>query len=288
MCVMARLRGRLGRTLARLWVAWYVASLPLQALAQIAPTPGSGTQVYAPQPNVAPLVNIARPNAAGVSNNQYSKFNVSSAGAVLNNGIAGQSSHSQVLGTTISGNPSLSTAAKVILNQVVAGGSASTLAGALEVAGSRADVVLANPYGITCAGCGFINTLRVTLTTGVPTFGANGGLTGFNVAQGMVAITGNGLDGSQSDILDLVARSVQAYGQINAQSLGIYTGSNTYDYAARMVTATSPVGAAPSLALDSSVLGGMYANRIHLGKYSAPLSAPPLAIPQHVADHAYP
>jgi len=30
---------------------------------------------------------------------------------------------------------------------------------------------VANPYGITCNGCGFINTPNVTLTTGKPMVG---------------------------------------------------------------------------------------------------------------------
>ncbi|VVN55474.1 hypothetical protein PS685_01886 [Pseudomonas fluorescens] len=30
---------------------------------------------------------------------------------------------------------------------------------------------MANPYGITCNGCGFINTPNVTLTTGKPMVG---------------------------------------------------------------------------------------------------------------------
>ncbi|WP_404829515.1 two-partner secretion domain-containing protein [Dickeya solani] len=50
----------------------------------------------------------------------------------------------------------------------------SRLAGYLEVAGQAANVVVANPYGITCSGCGFLNTPRITLTTGTPQFDAAG------------------------------------------------------------------------------------------------------------------
>jgi filamentous hemagglutinin family protein len=48
------------------------------------------------------------------------------------------------------------------LNEVV-DGKTSNIAGWLEVVGNKAGVIIANPYGITCNGCGFINTSRVTL-----------------------------------------------------------------------------------------------------------------------------
>lgn len=38
----------------------------------------------------------------------------------------------------------------------------------IEVAGDKAQVIVANASGITCNNCGFINTDRVTLTTGKP------------------------------------------------------------------------------------------------------------------------
>lgn len=63
----------------------------------------------------------------------------------------------------------------------------SQLRGYLEVAGQRAQVVIANPWGITCSGCGFINTQQATLTTGTPQLNAQGELTGYQVAGGRVA-----------------------------------------------------------------------------------------------------
>jgi hypothetical protein len=150
------------------------------------------------------------------------------------------------------------------LNQVVST-SRSTLAGFTEVLGGKADVVVANPNGITCSGCGFINTDRVTLSTGLPVFGGNGSLAGFNVSQGDIQINGNGINASAQQILDLVSRSVSISGQVNVPDFGVYAGPNRWDYASRRVTGSvTPSGNAPSYAIDTASLGGMYANRIFL------------------------
>ncbi|WP_375672344.1 filamentous hemagglutinin N-terminal domain-containing protein, partial [Bartonella sp. AA16SXTY] len=73
------------------------------------------------------------------------------------------------LGGIMPGNPHLrfSGSAKVILNEVTSG-KRSALNGPGEVFGKQADVIIANPNGISCDGCGFINTPHATLTTGVP------------------------------------------------------------------------------------------------------------------------
>lgn len=111
--------------------------------------------------NGRPLVQIATPSAAGVSHNQYSQFNVGPNGAILNN------ARDVVLtqqGGYVGANPNLQGgAARVILNEVTST-SPSQLRGYTEVAGQRAEVIIANPNGISCDGCGFINTSRGVLT----------------------------------------------------------------------------------------------------------------------------
>jgi filamentous hemagglutinin family protein len=90
--------------------------------------------------------------------NQFSDYNVGQQGVILNN--ATSRTQSTQLGGIILGNQNLNgTAASVILNEVN-GGSPSQLRGYTEVAGQSAHVIVANPYGITCNGCGFINTRR--------------------------------------------------------------------------------------------------------------------------------
>jgi filamentous hemagglutinin family protein len=225
------------------------------------PAVGSTAIVYT-SANGVPVVNIAAPNAAGLSHNRYETFNVPTQGTVLNNAtnISGS-----VLAGFIRENPNLNgKSASIILNEVTST-QRSVLQGYLEVHGPQAQVIVANPNGITCNGCGFINTPRATLTTGVPGVDGNGNLTGFGVSQGDILINGTGADASGAGYFDLVARSVNVQGPVSAQGLQLVTGLNQYDYATRTVTgSTTGSGAVPSYAIDSSALGGMYANRIRL------------------------
>ena len=211
--------------------------------------------------NGVPIVDIAPPSTAGVSSNLYARFNVGKNGAILNNSAGNVQTQ---LGGWIDGNPVLGpTPAKIILNQVVSG-NPSQLLGALEVAGQRADVVVANPNGIACNGCSFINTNHATLTTGLPQFDAAGHLQGFDVTQGTIAVGANGLDAQQVERLDLDARDLTVGGGIWAQHLGVVAGAATVPYASTAATAQAGTGTAPLFAVDVSALGGMYANVIDL------------------------
>jgi filamentous hemagglutinin len=109
--------------------------------------------------NGVPLVNIQTPSAAGVSRNSYSQFDVDRNGVILNNSRTDTPTQ---LGGWVQGNPWLATgSARVILNEVNSS-NPSHLNGWIEVAGQPAQVITANPAGITCNGCGFINTSQVT------------------------------------------------------------------------------------------------------------------------------
>lgn len=226
--------------------------------------PGGQATIYV-SPNGTTVVNINAANAAGLSHNRYQQFNVNANGLVLNNTTSAQQINyqSQLAGQLLA-NFNIVAPANVILNEVVSN-NRSTLAGFTEVLGNKADVVLANPYGITCSGCGFINTDRVTLSTGVPFLAANGALGGFNVNQGNILVTGSGLNATAQQVLDLVTRSVRLEAAVNAKDLGIFAGPNRWDYGTRAITGSADaLGSAPAYAIDSSALGGMYANRIRL------------------------
>lgn len=220
------------------------------------------TQVYV-APNGVSVVNIANPNAAGLSHNQYTQFNVDARGLVLNNGDASQvTRQSQLAGQTLA-NVNLSSQATVILNEVVSA-NRSVLAGFTEVLGGRADVIVANPFGITCNGCGFINTERAALTTGTPNFGAGGTLDGFIVNRGDVRISGTGLNASGQGYFDIVARAVAVDGQVNGRTLSVVTGANDWNYASGSATPIEAAASASGYAFDSTVLGGLYAERIRI------------------------
>ncbi|CQI88883.1 hemagglutinin/adhesin repeat-containing protein [Yersinia rohdei] len=212
--------------------------------------------------NGVPVVNIATPNQSGISHNQYNDFNVGKEGLILNN-ATGQLTQSQ-LGGLIQNNPNLQAGheAKAIINEVV-GANRSQLQGYLEVAGKQASVMVANPYGITCDGCGFINTPNVTLTTGKTIMDANGKLQALEVTQGAISIQGKGLDASQSGALSIISRATEINAQLYAQDLTLIAGSNRVD-AAGHVSALQGKGDVPKVAVDTGALGGMYANRIRL------------------------
>ncbi|WP_259674751.1 filamentous hemagglutinin N-terminal domain-containing protein [Pseudomonas fluorescens] len=213
--------------------------------------------------NGVPIIQIATPNGSGLSHNQFHDYNVGTQGVILNN-VAAQTGATQ-LGGIIVGNPNLTNrvAAQTILNEVI-GGSPSQLRGYTEVAGQSARVIVANPYGISCNGCGFINTPRVTLTTGKPVLD-NGRLDRFQVDQGSVSIDGAGLNANNVDSFEIITRSAKINAEIQAKNLTIVAGRNDVNAQTLNATARADDGSAkPQLAIDSSALGGMYAGAIKL------------------------
>ncbi|VVQ08080.1 hemagglutinin repeat-containing protein [Pseudomonas fluorescens] len=212
--------------------------------------------------NGVPIINIATPNASGLSHNQFHDYNVGAQGLILNNGST-QNNLTQ-LGGHIIDNPNLknSGSAQAILNEVISG-NPSQLRGYTEVAGQSARVIVANPYGITCNGCGFINSPRVTLTTGKPVLD-NGRLDRFQVDQGSIAIEGAGLNATNVDRFEIITRSAKINAEIQAQNLTIVAGRNDVNAQTLNATARADDGSKPQLAIDSSALGGMYAGAIKL------------------------
>lgn len=261
------LNGAVFRATARavtrgLWMAWGVVAFTA-AQAQIAADPGApGNQrpTVLVAPNGVPLVNIQTPSAAGVSRNTYRQFDVNQQGAILNNSRTNAQTQ---LGGWVQGNPWLAGgAARVILNEVNSS-NPSHLRGFVEVAGSRAEVVIANPAGVNINGGGFINASRVTITTGTPVM--NGGnLEGYVVQKGLVNISGAGLDASRTDFTGIIARAVEVNAGIWANELKVTTGANQVDVSQSTATPVVGTGPAPAFALDVSQLGGMYAGKITL------------------------
>ncbi|MDO9366672.1 MAG: hemagglutinin repeat-containing protein [Methylotenera sp.] len=234
--------------------------------------PANQRPVIINAPNGVPLVNIQTPSAAGVSRNTYSQFNVNANGAILNNSRTNVQTQ---LGGWVQGNPYLATGtARIILNEVNSH-NPSLLNGYVEVAGSRAQVVIANPAGISCNGCGFINASRTTLTTGTPIIN-NGDLMGYRVGGGVINFLGTGLDTANSNYTDVIARAVNINAGLWAQDLNIVTGSNQVNVASNgditgitqiSPNATLPDGSSnptPGFAIDVAALGGMYAGKIHM------------------------
>ncbi|WP_251327226.1 contact-dependent inhibition effector tRNA nuclease [Escherichia coli] len=227
--------------------------------AVITPQNGAGMDKAA---NGVPVVNIATPNGAGISYNRFTDYNVGKEGLILNN-ATGKLNPTQ-LGGLIQNNPNLKAGgeAKGIINEVT-GGKRSLLQGYTEVAGKAANVMVANPYGITCDGCGFINTPHATLTTGRPVMNADGSLQALEVTEGSITINGAGLDGTRSDAVSIIARATEVNAALHAKDLTVTAGANRITADGR-VSALKGEGDVPKVAVDTGALGGMYARRIHL------------------------
>lgn len=246
-------------------ISWIVCGLmvwqPMAPAVAAALTP-TGQATVDRAGNGVPVVNIATPNGAGISHNQFGEYNVGKEGLILNNGTD-RLTQTQ-LGGLIQNNPNLQAGreAKGIINEVT-GASRSQLQGYTEVAGKAANVMVANPYGITCNGCGFINTPNVTLTTGKPQFDASGNLLALEVTKGAITVEGQGLDASKSDALSIIARATEVNAAIHANDLTVTAGANRVG-ADGSVRPVAGEGAAPVVAVDTGALGGMYANRIRL------------------------
>ncbi|EOO6477920.1 hemagglutinin repeat-containing protein [Escherichia coli] len=227
--------------------------------AVITPQNGAGMDKAA---NGVPVVNIATPDGAGISHNRFTDYNVGKEGLILNN-ATGKLNPTQ-LGGLIQNNPNLKAGgeAKGIINEVT-GGNRSLLQGYTEVAGKAANVMVANPYGITCDGCGFINTPHATLTTGKPVMNADGSLQALEVTEGSITINGAGLDGTRSDAVSIIARATEVNAALHAKDLTVTAGANRITADGR-VSALRGEGNVPKVAVDTGALGGMYARRIHL------------------------
>ncbi|WP_447737424.1 two-partner secretion domain-containing protein [Aeromonas veronii] len=238
-----------------------LVSITFPARAQIVadPTaPGAQQPTVLETANGVPQVNIQTPSAAGVSRNTYQQFDVEQQGAILNNSRTNTQTQ---LGGWVQGNPWLAKGtARIILNEVNAS-DPSRLQGYLEVAGDRAQVVIANPAGITCEGCGFINTQRATLTTGTPVM-RDGALEGYRVKGGAIEVQGKGLDASSTDYTDVIARSVKVNAGLWAKQLHVTTGVNEVSADQTTVTQQEAKGEKPAFALDVGALGGMYSQKI--------------------------
>ncbi|MBU5412578.1 filamentous hemagglutinin N-terminal domain-containing protein [Serratia ureilytica] len=232
-----------------------VALAAQSAKAEIVPQTGAVNQN-----GQVPVVNINAPNSDGVSHNRYSQFDVGSQGAILNNSVSG--AHTTLAGD-VAGNGNLGgRSATVILNEINSANK-SMLNGMVEVAGQRADVVIANKSGITCNGCGFINAGQGVLTTGELQF-KNGVFDGYRVEQGNILIDGQGMRKGDVDYTAILARTEQINAAIHANDLLVSAGKKTIS---SDLSKTKNVGFSldkPAVLLDVAELGGMYAGKITL------------------------
>ncbi|WP_265707448.1 two-partner secretion domain-containing protein, partial [Verminephrobacter aporrectodeae] len=185
-----------------------------------------------------------------LSRNTYKQFDVPASGIVLNNSSSNPWLYNGVL-------------AKTILNEVNSANH-SRINGAITVNGAAAQVIVANPNGITVNGGSIANASRLTLTTGAAQV-ANGALTGFNMRRGgVVAIYPGGLDSSATPYTDIMSRALHLVGRLQAQNLGITIGAQTVAYDTGLISNQDSSDPPSYYVMDSFPLGGMHANNISI------------------------
>ncbi len=261
------------------WLSGLIAALVLGDIARAqlhtdSTAPAEQRAVLLQTANGLPQIDITRPNTSGVSINRFSQFDITAQGAVINNG---RSASATALAGWIAANPALlGGEAKLIINDVRSN-HPSLLQGYVEIAGSKAELVIANPSGISCRGCGFIHASKAELATASPNL-IDGKLSGYTMGEGTLEIAGRGLDASRTDILSLLTQAAQINAEIwahdvrmelkapEATKVATKAADNASDGSADKATNHTGIHAAgtPVFALDVAKLGGMYANRIWL------------------------
>ena len=238
------------------------------------------------------VVQIQTP-VQGISHNKYSQFDVHAQGAVLNNARTG--AQTQLAGA-VAGNPFLKQGeAHTIINEVRSN-KASQLTGTLEIAGQKANVIIANPSGLNVAGANFINAHEATLSTGHITHQEQGRFS-HNITQGSITInasktTANSNNNTSNnpratdkhitglgethtaDYVNLYAKAVAINAQIQAEhAITAVAGTNQISYTGHITpdpnqnsqsTNTANSNKNPTTAIDVKLLGGMSADSITL------------------------
>ena len=228
----------------------------------------------AAEPKANPqIVNIVKPDQNGLSHNKADNFNVDKSGLIFNNITQGNAN--TVLGGQLSANSNLGgVAAKTILTEVTGSG-ISNLHGVMEIAGQKANLIIANPNGINVNGAGFINVDRAALVTGRPNF--DSGKLGFAVTGGRITVGENGnmpagnftnADEANKYLpnkLEIMTRAAAINGELWAKAeINVITGANNIDYETSQAKAISGSEEKSGVALDVAALGGMYAGKITL------------------------
>ena len=208
--------------------------------------------------NGTPIINISTPNNRGVSINEFLEYNVGHEGQVLNN--ADNMGRSHIAGM-INANPNLgpNQAANLIILQVN-GANRSQIEGYIEaLSRNRVDVVLSNENGIYLNGAGTINVRKFTPATGRVTL-KDGDVVGIDVEKGRVVIGANGFDATNTDYVNIIAKSLELQGNLVGNRVDVILGENYVDNNG----AVTSKGGINSVAIDAGNLGSMYAGQVRI------------------------
>ncbi len=162
-------------------------------------------------------IDITAPSSGGLSHNKFESYDIDTSGVILNNSTSGGVS---IIGGSVNANNNLISggSAKVILNEVT-GSSKTDMLGKTEVFGDKADVIIANPNGVFCNGCDFINAGKVTITTGIVTPDYTNATVDINVNKGEITFEGNGVSAADLNLFSrqlTINSKIETTGRIKA------------------------------------------------------------------------
>ena len=165
------------------------------------------------------VIDIATPNSNGLSDNQVDDFDVNAYGTILNNSAGGGTA--QLGGTAVTANSNITAGseASLILFQVT-GSTVSDLDGTVEVFGGEAGIIIANPNGIACGGCGFINADRVDLVTGTYNIATET----YSISDNDFTVDGGGLLANTVGVLNIQTNNFS-----NSGTSGIGVSADTFN-----------------------------------------------------------
>ena len=158
--------------------------------------------------NGSDVVNIVGPNSDGLSHNKFIDFSVGSGNNVIFNNNATSESVVSQTGGLVFKNKNLNSEAKTILTEVT-GTKTSNINGTIEVAGKKADFILANENGINVNGASFINTNGVTLSTGK--VNVENSKINFDVNKGNVSLNGVATAGQYFNV---IAKTIELHREV--------------------------------------------------------------------------
>ena len=185
-----------------------------------------GTSTKVKERDGITVVDIDSPNEKGVSVNNFTKFEVTNKGMVLNNS---NTRYKTTFGVEIDGNENLIKKEADIALLRVTGQESSKLSGKLEAASVKElDVFLANRNGIVIDGLTLENINRAVFTTGNITDDLK-----VYVNSGKINITDKGLRGAGS--IDLITYNLINQGKISARDeVRLNLGINRLDLSKKL------------------------------------------------------
>lgn len=225
------------------------------------------------------VINIVAPSAAGISHNKFDTFNVGEEGVIHNNSTTGNET-SVLDGGSIGANINFTgQSASTIIDEVTTSNT-SSIEGAIEVYGDSASLIIANPNGISCSGCSFINAPNSALTTGSVSYDQTGNIQ-FDTSgnTGAVSIGENGLDangslGTNNSNFSIISRQILLGGDVEGSDrVDVISGSNVYDFTAGSQSESGPgdsitrkagTGSVNGLQIDASNVSSVTAGKINI------------------------